>query len=227
MSRRGRGLAFLALSILCAAVAAGFAASYGRGVERQLGGLVPVVVAGRDLRAGQAIGPRRARRLLAVRRVPARFAPPGVLAAPEEAIGRAPAAPLPAGAYLLAAQLEVPGSKREAGPRLPAGRRPVEVAVAAGGALAAAGPGTLVDVVVTGQPRGERPGRTYVAVERVELLDLRPAGVDGGGGEDGEAGDSPALPGSWLATLALTRSQALRLIGAENFARQLRLLPSR
>ena len=46
---------------------------------------------------------------------------------------------------------------------------------------------------------------------------------------DGPACDLPgaglAPAGDWRATLALTRSQALRLIQAENFARQVRLMP--
>ena len=33
-----------------------------------------------------------------------------------------------------------------------------------------------------------------------------------------------SAPGAWTATLALTRPQALRLIQAENFARQVRLI---
>jgi hypothetical protein len=46
----------------------------------------------------------------------------------------------------------------------------------------------------------------------------------------GQSGDSGAgLPGpgsaAWTATLALRRPQALRLIQAENFARQVRLIP--
>jgi len=56
-------------------------------------------------------------------------------------------------------------------------------------------------------------------IERVRLLALAALG-DGGATE---------LPGpgidAWTATLALTRDQALRLIQAENFARQIRLIP--
>jgi Flp pilus assembly protein CpaB len=77
-----------------------------------------------------------------------------------------------------------------------------------------------VDVIVTTEPGpGRGSGRTYVAAERVELLAL----AQSGGGPD------DALPGpgtaTWTATLALRRPQALRLIQAENFARQVRLIP--
>ncbi len=62
-------------------------------------------------------------------------------------------------------------------------------------------------------------GRTYVAAEGVELLALGQSGDPGAG--DGLPGPGP---GAWTATLALTRPQALRLIQAENFARQVRLI---
>ncbi|MFN8161499.1 MAG: hypothetical protein U0R52_10720 [Solirubrobacterales bacterium] len=64
-----------------------------------------------------------------------------------------------------------------------------------------------MDVVVTSEPTGPGPGRTYVAAPAVALLGLSPG------------------PGGAAATLALTRGQALRLIAAENFARQVTLLP--
>ncbi|MGH2986646.1 MAG: hypothetical protein ACRDLO_08170, partial [Solirubrobacterales bacterium] len=82
------------------------------------------------------------------------------------------------------------------------------------------GPGRRVDVVVTSEPGpGGGAGRTYVAAEAVALLDLR-----AGGGAD--AGDPVTGVGgeTWMATLALTREQALRLIHAESFARGVRLI---
>jgi hypothetical protein len=70
-----------------------------------------------------------------------------------------------------------------------------------------------VDVVVTSEPSGPGPGRTYVAAARVPLLAIGP-------GPDG------AIPGGTSsATLGLTRREALRLIAAESFARKLTLLP--
>jgi Flp pilus assembly protein CpaB len=168
--------------------------------------------------------PTSARKLLEVRRIPERFTPPGALAAPEQAIGRAPAAPIPAGAYVLHAQLREPGkgARRRRGPRLGAGRRPVEISVTGAGALAATGgdpAGSRVDVVVTTEPGpGGDNGRTYVAAGGVKLLALVQAGA--GGGDLGAP-----QPDSWQATLAVTKSQALRLIQAQNFARQVRLLP--
>jgi Flp pilus assembly protein CpaB len=218
MSRRGRAVAFLVLAAGCAAMAAAVANGYGSSVAQSFGPLREVVVAGRDLRAGEPIGPAELSRSLQVRRVPARFVPPEALSAPQQALGREPAAVLPAGSYVLDPQLRVPrGDGVAGGPRLARGRRPVEVAVSGGGALLAAGAspeGSSVDVVVTTEPSGPGPGRTYVAAAGVRLLALA---------QQDPAGPGPA--GSWSATLALTRSQALRLIEAESFARAVRLLP--
>jgi hypothetical protein len=68
-----------------------------------------------------------------------------------------------------------------------------------------------VDVVVTEEPHGPGPGRTHVAASSVPLI-----GLSGEGAPAGMA----------TATLGLTRAQALRLIAAQNFARQVTLLPS-
>ena len=217
MSRRGRAVAFLLLALVAAAIAAAIADGYGSRIAGGYGVLRPVVVTGADLPAGRALGPEQVASALEVRRVPARFVPPGALSSPDEALGLVPRAALPAGSYLLAAQLRTP-RRKGAGllPRLGGARRPVEISVSGAGALLAAGPapaGAKVDVVVTTEPDGPGPGRTYVAAAGVPLLGLR-AGADG-----------PGPGGVSEATLGLTRDQALRLIAAENFARQVTLLP--
>jgi len=214
VSRRRRAFLFLLAALLAAAVAAAIAAGYGARAVRGYGPLRPVVVVEKALAAGRRLGPRDVTSRLALRRVPRRFAPPGALAAPREALGLVARAPLPAGSYLLGAQL---GVAREGGRRhrLRGGRRPVEIAVSGAGALLAAGrspAGAKVDVVVTTEPGGGGPGRTYVAAPRAPLLALRPA-------------DEGATPGLAEATLGLTRRQALRLIAAESFARRITLLP--
>lgn len=214
MSRRTRALGFLVAALIAAAAAATIANGYGDSVVRGYGELRPVLVASADLRAGKPIEPRLAAEDLEVRRVPVRFVPAGVLAAPPEAVGLVPAAPIPAGSYLLAAQLHPP-SDGGRGAGLPEGRRPVEIAVSGAGALQALGApsvGTKVDVAVTTEGSGSGDGRTYVAAPAVPLLGLGP----GGEGVEGETA---------TATLALTRSQALRLIQAESFARRITLIP--
>jgi Flp pilus assembly protein CpaB len=225
MSRRARAIGFGGAALACAALAAAVAGGYRADLEDQLGPLRPVLVARGELGVHQPIQPAQASRLLEVRRVPERFAPPGALTAPQQAIGRTPTARIPAGAYVLASQLRQGGRERDRGsPRLQAGREPVEISVSEAEPLAAAGGdprGTRVDVIVTTEPGPVgRSGRTYVAAGGVELLAL-------GQSSDPGAGDGLPGPGggAWTATLALTRPQALHLIQAENFARQVRLIP--
>jgi Flp pilus assembly protein CpaB len=214
MSRRGRSLGFLLLALGAAIAAAAMADSYGSSAVRGYGPLRPVVVVDSDLAAGSRIGPRELGSALTVRRVPERFAPPGALALPAEALGLVARTMLPAGSYLLAAQLGPPPRQDAGRSGLGRGRHPVEIAVSGTGALLAAGPsppGAKVDVIVTAEPAGAGPGRTYVAAAAVPLLALRPG--------------TEAVPGTAAATLGLTRPQALRLIAAESFARKVTLLP--
>jgi Flp pilus assembly protein CpaB len=219
MSRRGRAAAFAAAALGCAVVAALVADSYGTSVASQYGELRPVVVAARDLAAGEPLDARDAGRALEIRRVPASFVPPDALMTVGDAIGRAPAAPLPAGSYVLTSMLEIPRRHRAAGePAIAEGLRPVEIAVTGAEALGAAGRpphGSRVDVVVTTEPDVGDEGRTYVAAEAVELLGLTAGDA---------SGDDGLGEPTQTATLALTRGQALRLIEAENFARQVRLM---
>ena len=174
MSRRTRAGVFLVLAVLAAAAAAAIVAGYGSSVARGYGPLRPVVVLEAGLPAGGAIGPREVASRLDVRRVPVRFVPAGALAVPGDALGLVPRARLPAGSYLLAAQLRPPRRRRR--PGLAGGRRPVEIAVSGADALLALGrrAGARVDVVVTSEPSGPGPGRTYVAAAGVPLLALGP-----------------------------------------------------
>jgi len=214
MSRRTRAIAF-AVGALVAAIAAGaIADGYGDSVARGYGALRPVVVAAAQLPAGAVLVPTVAEKDLEVRRVPARFVPAGALRDPAEALGLAPAAAIPSGAYLLAAQLRPPRTGAP-GPRLAADRRPVQISVSGAEALAVAGAspvGSRVDVVITTEPRDGGAGRTYVAAAGVPLLGLGPS----------PEGDATGIA---EATLGLTRAQALRLIAAESFARQVTVMP--
>jgi pilus assembly protein CpaB len=214
--RRRRAVALLLGALLATVAGAAIAEGYGDRAARGYGPLRPVVVLDAGLAADRQIGPRELGAALTVRRVPARFAPPGALAAPAEALGLATKAALPAGTYLVAAQLGPPrkrGARRRRGLR--GGRGPVEIAVSGAGALLAAGAPARrkVDLVVTSEPAGAGPGRTYVAAAAVPLLDLRPSA------------EGPGPGGTAAATLGLTRRQALRLIAAESFARRITVLP--
>ena len=226
MSRRARAAAFGLAALACAGLAATVAGGYRADLESQLGPLRPAVVAAARIPANHPLRPAQAAKLLEVRRIPERFAPADALTAPEQAVGRVLAAPVPVGDYVLAGQLRSP-REREGhggrGPRLAAGRKPVQISVSGAEALAAVGgdpTGSRVDVVVTTEPGpGGGEGRTHIAAENVRLLALTQSGDGGPGDLSGLGSDG------WTATLAVSESQALRLIEAENFARQVRLLP--
>jgi pilus assembly protein CpaB len=118
-------------------------------------------------------------------------------------------------------QLGAAGGGKPGGGGLRVGERAVELAVAGGAALTAgAGPGSRVDVLVTTDPH-ETPGRTFVALEDVELLDLAESGADAPGGD----GEGAAARATARATLRVTARQAVYLTAAESFAREIRLLP--
>jgi Flp pilus assembly protein CpaB len=224
VSRRARAIAFGCAALACAGLAASVAGRYRTDLETQLGPLRPVVVARSRVPAREPLRPGDARALLEIRWIPQRFAPLGALAAPEQAIGRAPVEPIPPGGYVLAPELRAPGGRRRGrDPRLGHRRKPVEISVTGAEALAAAGgdpTGRRVDVIVTTEPGpGGGSGRTYVAAGGVVLLAIARSTGGGTGDLSGSVSDS------WTATLALTKSQALRLIQAQNFARQVRLIP--
>jgi Flp pilus assembly protein CpaB len=214
MSRRARAIAFGVAALIAAIAAGAIADGYGESVARGYGALRPVVVVAAQLPAGRALAPSVAEKDLEVRQVPARFVPAGALRDPAEALGLVPAAAIPSGAYLLGAQLRPPRTDAP-GPRLASGRRPVQIAVSGAEALAVGGGspvGARVDVVVTTEPGDGGAGHTYVAAARVPLLGL------GASPEEDATGTAEA-------TLGLTRPQALRLIAAESFARQVTVMP--
>jgi Flp pilus assembly protein CpaB len=213
VSRRARALAFLGAALACAILAATLAGRYRSSVTAQYGALRPVLVAAAELPAGQPIGPAEVRGALEVRRVPAAFVPPGALSHPRDALGQAPGAAIPAGSYVIGAQLAVPAAEPPSAPGVGRGRQPVQLAVTGAEALLVGGTspeGSRVDVVVSQQGGLGRRAHTYVAASGARLLALA----------------QPTGPGEgWSATLALTRDEALDLIGAETAGRQVRLLP--
>jgi pilus assembly protein CpaB len=212
--RRRRGVLMLCLALASGGLAASQVRERERGVEATVGPAVPVVVAERDISPDEPLR----RDDLAVERVPARFVPPDALGSPGPLTGARTAVPVAAGAYLTAGLLQGGGAADE-GPLRP-GERALEVAVGGGGSLAGAAPGARVDVLVSVQ-RHEGAGRTFVALEDVQLLDLRPAA----GGEGFAGADTPEAPAAdALATLRVTPREAVYLTAAESFAHEVRLL---
>lgn len=215
--RRRRGLLLLALSLACGGLAAAEVRSRVEAVEARAGRLVPVVVAATDLAEGTVLEPERIGAALRVRRVPAAYVPPDALADPAIAAGARLAAAVPAGGYVTAGALAAPqAAADEPGPQLGRGERAVEIAVAGvGGAAGGLEPGARVDVLVTSDD-GRGGGRTWVALQDVELLALRDAG---------EAEGAAEAPGARaLATLRVAAADAAFLVAAQSFAREVRLL---
>jgi pilus assembly protein CpaB len=219
--RRRRGLFLLSLALASGGLVASQVRERERSVDAKVGPLVPVVLAARDLPPDEPLRPSD----MAVERVPARYVPPDAVGDATHLAGARPAVPVAAGAYVTAGLLQGATAAQE-GP-LRSGQRAVEVAVSGGAstvggsavAPAPAGPGSRVDVLVSTQAH-DGAGRTFVALENVALLDLRPLG--GGGVAVDEAMDQPAATA--LATLRVTAREAVYLTAAETFAHEVRLL---
>jgi len=218
VSRRGKAISFAALAIVCAVASASIASGYRDSVDAQLGELRTVVVVTSTIEPGRPLSRRVLDASLELREVPVRFAPPDALIDPGEALGRKALALIPSGSYLVASQLKLPGGTGPDEPDLGGDLSPVEITVTGAGALVpvAGSPGARVDVVVAGEPVTGGRAQVRVAAEGVRLIALEPADPD----QAAAGGDS------WSATLALSRDQALKLIEAENFAREVRLIPS-
>jgi pilus assembly protein CpaB len=211
--RRRRALLLLSLALASGGLAATQVSHTVGEVERRVGRPVPVVAAARDLAPGRSVSARD----LTVRRVPARYVPPGAVASPEEVSGLRTAVAVAAGSYLTSNELE--GASARGG--LGRGERAVEVSVAGGEALSqSAAPGGRVDVLVSTEG-GSGRGRSFLALEDVELMGFRA----GGGETPASGGDSQRRPPTGVATLRVTLRQAVYLTAAENFAREVRLLP--
>jgi hypothetical protein len=209
---RRRALAFAALAAISALASIAVASRYRDGVAEGFGELRSVVVVKSELRPAWPLDAEQLRTSLLTRQVPEAFVPPDALSLPSEALGARPRTRIPVGSYLLRSQL-ASGERPEPGPGLADGLRPIEVAVASAAGLEQAGRRSArVDVVAADEPGTTVNPRVRVLARRVPLLGIRRA--RGGGG-----------PGGWLATLGLGRAEALEVIEAENFARQIRLLP--
>ena len=109
------------------------------------------------------------------------------------------------------------GQPPRVGPAIGKGQRVAEVVALGSPELIVRG--SRVDVLVTPEPRPSEPGETVLALEDVEVLDAAPLAGDDAGGSD-------AAPGERVtAALLVTLRQAVYLAAAQDFARELRLLP--
>lgn len=214
MSRRRRAVLLLGLALVLGGLAASDVARREAALERQLGPPVAVVVARANLTPGLRLSPAH----VALREVPARYAPAGGLTAASEAVGQRAAVFVPAGAYLYPGQVgDFQGGP--GGPALRPGERVADVVAVASPELVVAG--SRVDVVVSQEGDGGEPGRTMLALENVEVLAAAPHTGAGGAGPGGPGADAPRV----AASLRVNVRQAVFLAAAQSFAREVRLLP--
>jgi pilus assembly protein CpaB len=217
VSRRSRSLALLGMAAVCAGLSSSIVGGYARDVRAQVGPLTSVLVARTQIPRGRPLTAANVSRYLTVRQIPARFIPPRALRFRADAVGLRSLVPIAAGSYLSAAELASPAGREDASqPNRLHGWRVVEVTVAGAAAFQSAlRPGARVDVLITSE-RGPGAPRTYLALQRIELADFRPAAE--GEASTGENRES-------LAWLRVTLQQAVLLTAAQNFARELRLVP--
>ena len=136
-------------------------------------------------------------------------------------VGARVAVPVASGAYLGAGLFEGRAERRgNDGVRV--GERAVTVEVAGGSAVTGLAPETRVDVLVSTETAAGG-GRTVMALAGAELLRLADAASAGyvDPGSDAASAEGPSV----LATLRVSLSQAIYLTAADNFAREIRLLP--
>lgn len=213
MRRRRRGVALALVATACGVLAAAGVHDTVEEVESRTGAPVPVLVAAKEIAPGTRLDRRLAAGVLTVREVPARYAPRDALSAPAQVAGLETAIQVPAGAYVTGPMLRDPRAQRASVAPVRRGERLVEVPVSGGREFAQTGVPARVDVVVTTEGRAGR-GRTFVALEDVELVSARPAGsVDAG-----------TAAADTLATLRVSARAAVFLTNAQNFAREVRLL---
>lgn len=206
MTRRRRAAVLLGLACLLGGLAASDVAGREAALRRAVGPTVPVVVARTRLAAGARLDARH----LALRRVPARFAPAVAYGSTSALAGTRAAVALQAGEDVTPAAVD-DGSAAAGAPVRP-GERVAELV--ARGSADLIRPGGRVDVLVT-RERGDGDGATTVALEDAEVLAARAVAAD-------DTGDGA---GRVAVSLRVTLRQAVYLAAAQSFARELRLLP--
>ncbi len=210
MSPRRRAVALGGLALALGALAAADVTGREAALRREVGPLVPVLLARVDIAGGARIAADD----LAVRRVPARYAPREAFAAAAQAAGARAAVAIAAGTDLQAALLRAPETGT-AGAL--AGARPAErlVRIVAVGAAEELPPGTAADVLIT-RDAPDGGARTAVALRAAEVVAAAPAPALA-------EGESAGLPRVALA-LRVGERQAVALVEAQNTARELRVL---
>jgi pilus assembly protein CpaB len=214
MSRRRHALLLGGLALVLGGLAASNVAGREAALTRRVGALVDVVVAREPIPAGSPVRPAA----LAVRRVPRRFAPADAIGSAHSLRGLRAAVDIPQDTDLTPAMV---GSGRPPplGPAIGRSERVAEVVALGSPELVIAG--SRVDVLVTPEPGSGEAGAALLALEDVEVLAAAPAQ-----GEEEPASMAKSTPGTHVTvSLRVTLRQAVYLAAAQDFARQIRLLP--
>jgi pilus assembly protein CpaB len=193
-----------ALALILGGLAASDVSSREAAIDRRLGPPVPVVVARTDLAAGRVVRASD----LALRQVPARYAPAAAFANPSEAAGLRTTAAVVRGTDLVPALLADDDAQS---PGLRPGERVALVTAIA--PIRLIRPGGRVDVVVTRSAQdADRIATT--TLEDVQVLAAAPAG------EDNDSG-APRV----AVSLRVRPRQGVSLAVAQSLGSTIRLLP--
>lgn len=210
--RRRRALALGGLALVLGGLAATDMAGRERALRERIGEPVPVLVSRTAIEAGAPLRPAD----LAIRRVPARYAPRGALRSPAEVTGLRASVAIAPDSEVLAAMVDDSEAAAQVGAPVRRGERIAEVVAA--GSPDFVQPGARVDVLVTREDRGGGGGGTTLALQDVEVL-----GAQSAASAPGE--EAAGTPVRVAASLRVSLRQAVYLAAAQSFAREVRLLP--
>jgi pilus assembly protein CpaB len=217
VTRRRRALLLAGLALVLGALAASDVAGREAALRERLGAAVPVVVTRGAVPAGARLTVAR----LAVREVPARYAPRGAYGAPGQVEGLRAAVALAPGTDVTQTLVHDGRAAAPAGAPVRPGERVAELVARGSAGLIA--PGSRVDVLVT-RETGDGSGETTLALEDAEVLAAAPAGDGDGAGAAAGSGGGAEGPRVAL-SLRVSVRQAVFLAAAESFAREVRVLP--
>lgn len=178
MSRRRRAIVLAVLAVLLGGLAASDVAGREAALRESLGAPVTVLVTRAELKLGESLD----RGELALRRVPARYAPGEAFGGAEEVSGLKAAVAIPAGTDLTPSLVADPAELAQAAIPVGPGERVAEVVALGSPSLVVRG--SRVDVLVT-RESGDDRGETIVALEDAEVLAAAPAPEGTGPQADG------------------------------------------
>lgn len=218
MIRRWRKtILFAACSLLFAGLASVSVSQREAAVRGQITPKANIVIARKHLIAGK---PVRANEL-EQRTLPARYLPLGTSETLDSFVGRQPAVDIPAGMDLtdrLFKQQEKPVDTRA---RIRRGERIIDLIATGPGQEELVMPGVKVDVLVSIESRDSGAGNTKLVLANAEVVSARPVNET-----TNESTHTNLTVGSRFAvSLRTTLAQAIYLANAQNFAREIRILP--